>query len=207
MLLIKKQLFDHNGNCYREGDTVSENRFKPAYVERILSSGHAELIGATPIVTRKESPLVGSIKPRNANKYAFTSISPKHAMAHAQPFAVKSWIDAGFKVLSFNGKDEIDELKEQYPDVTFVPCRTADGLFKRPYVPISAFIEYAKTNDIEQVMIINSDIVLKDEKGNLDKYLDWCEHGLVVANREDHDGSFQKGNKIHAWIRTFSLST
>lgn len=194
MLIILKQLFDHNGNVYKVGETVSENRFKPNYIDRILASGHAEQEGGSIVPVKRPSvPSVDSVKPRNAKKYAFTSISPKHAMAHAQPFAVETWIEAGFKVLSFNGMGEIDQLKDQYPNVEFVPCRTADGLFKRPYVPISAFIDYAKSKDIEQVMIINSDIVLKDGHGDINKYLDWCDNGLVIANREDHEGAFDNG--------------
>jgi hypothetical protein len=123
-------------------------------------------------------------------KVALTSVSPKHSMAHAQPLAVKSWQDAGFKVISLNGKDEIHELKEHYPTVEFVESRTMKGVYKAPYIPISAFIEYAKKEQYESILLINSDIVLKDESNVLQKYIDWSVNGLVIANREDHNGSF-----------------
>jgi hypothetical protein len=123
-------------------------------------------------------------------KVALTSISPNHSMAHAQPLAVKSWEDSGFKVVSLNGKAEIDSLKEQFPTVEFVESRTMQGIYKAPYIPISAFIDYAKEKQYEAILLINSDIVLKDEYNHLKKYLDWSVNGLVIANREDHDGTF-----------------
>jgi hypothetical protein len=112
-------------------------------------------------------------------------------MAHAQPLAVQSWIDSGFKVISLNSPKEITVLRDQFPNVEFVECwRTMEGLFKAPYVPISAFIDYAKEKALESVMLINSDIVIKDNSGNLTKYFDWSVNGLVIANREDHNGDF-----------------
>ena len=125
-----------------------------------------------------------------------TSIAPRHAVGHVQSFAVQSWIDNGFNVYSFNCPTEIEHLKEQYQNVTFVPCHgNMRGIFKAPYVPISAFINYAKEYEIEQVLLLNSDIVIKDDEGNLTKYLDWAVNGLVIANREDHNGDFQNGQK------------
>jgi len=125
-------------------------------------------------------------------KIAMTSIAPRHAVGHVQSSAVQSWIDNGFKVYSFNCPTEIEQLKEQYPHVTFVPCHgTMRGVFKAPYVPISAFINYAKEHDIEQVLLLNSDIVIKDEQGALNRYLDWASNGLVIANREDHNGDYK----------------
>lgn len=127
---------------------------------------------------------------------AITSISPKHKMAHAQPNAVDSWIKAGFKVVSINGKAEIETLKKQYPTVEFIECnRTMDGVYKAPYVPISAIIDLAKERQYESIMIINSDIVIKDESKHIQKYVDWCDAGLVIANREDHDGTFANSKR------------
>jgi hypothetical protein len=66
--------------------------------------------------------------------------------------------------------------------------RNAGGIYKRPYVFISSFIEYAEANDIEAIMIINSDIVLN---GDVSQHFAQCEKGLVFANRCDHNGDFQ----------------
>lgn len=140
-------------------------------------------------------------------KYALTSISPKHVMSHVQPMATKSWADAGFKVLSFNCPNEISVLKEAFPDVQFIPCyRTMEGVFKAPYVPISAFIDYAKEHDLGQVMLINSDIVLRDEANEFDKYWDWAVNGLVIARRENHDGTFVNRSKELYGIDVFVIN-
>jgi hypothetical protein len=141
-------------------------------------------------------------------KIALTSISPRHAMAHAQPMAVQSWVEAGFKVVSLNSPKEIAELREAYPSVEFVPCfRTMEGTFKAPYIPISAFIDYAKEQALPQVMLINSDIVIKDVAGDLGKYWDWSVNGLVIANREDHDGTFTNGKRYLHGFDVFMLSS
>ena len=120
-----------------------------------------------------------------------TSISPKHTNGDVQKHAIESWKELGFRVLSFNAPSEIEVLKAYY-DVEFVPCfRTMEGLFNVPYVPISAFIDYAKEHGLEQVMLINSDIVIKDETSRLNDYLGHAHHGLIFSNRHDHNGDFQ----------------
>lgn len=142
------------------------------------------------------------------NKYALTSISPKHIMGHVQPMATKSWVDAGFKVISFNCPSEILTLKEAFPDVEFISCyRTMEGVFKAPYVPISAFIDYAKEHGLEQVMLINSDIVLRDESNDFDKYWDWAVNGLVISNREEHDGTFTNWNRYLLGFDVFIINS
>jgi len=141
-------------------------------------------------------------------KYALTSISPKHVMSHVQPMATKSWVDAGFKVLSFNCPNEILVLKEAFPDVQFISCyRTMEGVFKAPYVPISAFIDYAKEHDLEQVMLINSDIVLRDEANEFDKYWNCAVNGLVISNREDHNGAFTNGSRYLLGFDVFIINS
>lgn len=115
---------------------------------------------------------------------ALTSISPNHHIGEAQLEAVNSWINAGFAVVSINSPAEIDKLKHQYP-CRFVPCyRTMENVYKAPYVPISAFIDYAKEQNFEQVMIINSDITLS---GKIKDYWFKAKEGLVFSNRYDHD--------------------
>ena len=128
-------------------------------------------------------------------------------MSHVQPMATKSWVDAGFKVLSFNCPNEISVLKEAFPGVQFIPCyRTMEGGFKAPYVPISALIDYAKEHDLEQVMLINSDIVLRDEANEFDKYWERAVNGLVVAIRQNHDGTFVNRSKEPYGIDVFVIN-
>lgn len=120
---------------------------------------------------------------------AMTSISPKHAVGDAQLQAVKSWQSIGLKVLSFNSPSEIGQLKDRYEGIEFVPAHlTMEGVQKVPYVPIQTFIEYAKKHGIEQVMLINSDIEIRDTRGLIDNYCGRAKDGLIFANREDHNG-------------------
>jgi hypothetical protein len=59
LLVILKQLFDHNGNVYKVGDVVSESKFKPNYVDRIIESEHAARhISATLIPVSKVNPVI-----------------------------------------------------------------------------------------------------------------------------------------------------
>lgn len=135
--------------------------------------------------------------------YAITSISPRHAIGDAQINAVQSWVDRGLKVLSFNAQSEIDELADKYPLVTFVRVdRNASGIYKRPYVFISSFIEYAAANELEAVMIINSDIVIN---GDVSQHFAACENGLVFANRCDHNGDFQNPTRYKHGFDVFFI--
>jgi hypothetical protein len=132
--------------------------------------------------------------------HALTSISPRHAIGDAQLHAVESWAACGLKVLSFNSPTEIDQLRERYPSVEFVPVHhTMEGVQKVPYVPISAFIEYAKRNALEQVMLINSDIAINDPNGLVENYCGRAKDGLIFANREDHNGDGNGKRYIHGF--------
>jgi len=136
-------------------------------------------------------------------KIAFTSISPRHHIGDAQLKAVESWQKAGFEVISINSPLEIEELKTKYP-IKFVQCyRTMEGLFKAPYVPISAFFDYAKEQKIEQFMLINSDISLSDG-GLIEPYWEKAKEGLVFANRFDHD-DFQRPQRYEYGFDVFII--
>lgn len=112
-----------------------------------------------------------------------TSISPKHHNADAQRIAIDSWIEHGYRPVSFNRAGEINEA--DYPGVLFTHTRaTSRGLFKAPYVFISEFIEQAN----DYAIIINSDISLS---GPIDHLVERSEKGLVFANRHDHNGDFK----------------
>jgi hypothetical protein len=120
---------------------------------------------------------------------ALTSISPRHAIGDAQIKAVESWKAQGCRVISLNTDSEISLLKDRY-DIEFVATnQTTEGLYKVPYVLISAFIDHAKSNRFESIMLINSDIILS---GSVDKYFEQCKDGLVFANRTDFSDNYQQ---------------
>jgi hypothetical protein len=134
---------------------------------------------------------------------AITSISPRHSIGDAQIKAVQSWVDHGLKVYSFNCSEEIEELQGKYPNVTFIdPDRTAQGLYKRPYIFISSFIDHAIKEGFEAVMLINSDIVIN---GSVDQLFKDSEGGLVFANRYDHNGDFQNPTRYKNGFDVFII--
>jgi hypothetical protein len=64
-------------------------------------------------------------------------------------------------------------------------------------------IDYARKNDYDSVMLINSDIELRDQRKVLGGYLDACERGLVISNRYDHSGNYIKGIRYSYGIDVF----
>lgn len=139
---------------------------------------------------------------------AMTSISPKHANGDSQLQAVHSWQNVGLRVLSFNSPSEIEQLKDRYEGIEFVPVHlTMEGVQKVPYVPIQSFIEYAKTHGIEQVMLINSDIEIRDPQGVIANYCDRAKDGLIFANREDHNGDIVSARRYMHGFDVFIVNS
>jgi hypothetical protein len=137
---------------------------------------------------------------------AITSISPSHANFQSQFDAINSWIEAGYKVVSLNSKEEIEALKG-FVEVDFVETsRTNEVLFKKPYVLISAIIDYAKELDEECVLIINSDVIIKDS-GNQAEYLkSISKEGIVIINRYDFENDLSEGKKYEQGFDGFFIN-
>jgi len=120
---------------------------------------------------------------------AITSISPTHVNGEVQFMATKSWEDLGYLPVSLNHPSEIEILKDKYPHVKFIPTlRTMEMLYGKKYVAINAMMDWAKEQDFESVLIINSDIILEFSLAynKLSVFrLTLCNEGLVVIKRED----------------------
>jgi hypothetical protein len=124
-----------------------------------------------------------------------TSISPGHKNFDKQIVAVKSWIKAGYKVVSMNCPEEIKLLKD-FKDVEFVPThRHNEKIFKRPHVIASALIDYLKDRGEEYNLILNSDIIIHDN-GNTEKIKELSKSGVVIMNRRDFNVSMDEDTKI-----------
>lgn len=124
---------------------------------------------------------------------AITSISPGHKNFDSQLNAVKSWVKAGYKVVSLNSKEEIATLK-QFKDVEFVETnRTNQRLFKKPYVVISAIIDYLKSRSEDHFLIINSDIIINDVMQFTTNLKDISETGIIIMNRHDFNDHMEDG--------------
>lgn len=115
-----------------------------------------------------------------------TTISPSHKNFESQLRAVKSWRDYGYKVVSLNHPEEIKALEKFKEYVTFIPTtRTNEILFKKPYVLISAIIDYIKDSKEEYSLVLNSDIIIEDKLKFTSEIKRISEQGVIVMNRHD----------------------
>lgn len=117
---------------------------------------------------------------------ALTSIAPNHHHEGIQQLCVQSWIAHGLKVYSFNSHAEAEALQPLYPDITFVPTyRTLEHRLGRPYVQVNALLDFAKEQEDEHILLINSDIYLYEAAESLRKGFMLTELGIVYAHRRD----------------------
>lgn len=122
---------------------------------------------------------------------AITSIAPGHKNFDKQIIAVRSWIKAGYRVVSLNCPEEISQLKD-FKDVEFIPThRHNQKIFKRPHVIASAIIDYLRDQKDEFNLILNSDVIIK-EKSNTEKIKELSKTGVVIMNRRDFDVSMDE---------------
>lgn len=119
-----------------------------------------------------------------------TSLSPSPDMLELQKAAVESWIKNGLRVISMNGHEEVKQIMNIYPDVEFVPTfRTFEFLWGKPYVSINAMLDWAKQQEDEHIILINSDIVLSPCRGILDyEFTQRCLDGICLLHRRDVEG-------------------
>jgi len=117
---------------------------------------------------------------------AITTISPNHKNFDVQKQAIDSWIKAGYKVVSLNASEEIETLIA-FENVEFIETkRTNEVLFKKPYVIVSALIDYFKTTDFETCILINSDIIINSTDQQTEELMKNAEKGVVIINRHDY---------------------
>jgi hypothetical protein len=118
---------------------------------------------------------------------AITSIAPGHKNFENQLTAIESWQDAGYEVVSLNAPEEIESL-QGFEGVKFVPTqRHNKKIFGKPYVIVSAIIDYLKEIKSKHSLIVNSDIIIKDSSGYTEKLKEMSEDGVVIFNRYDYD--------------------
>lgn len=113
-----------------------------------------------------------------------TSMSPGHANKEQQHLAIESWNRYG-KCYSMNTKDEIEVLSHgNFKGIHFIQTeKTIEHYCGRPLVNINAIIDVAR-NQGKDLMVINSDIILKDiPELNHD--------GVTVFSRYDYSDSIE----------------
>lgn len=137
---------------------------------------------------------------------AITSVSPTHVHSDIQQVAIDSWVKLGLKCYSFNNKSEIDILRKKYKNIQFIETdRTMQNAFGKPYVSISAMVEWAKLQDEDNFCLINSDIELAPDKKLVSRIEKGLDKSVIIANRFDYSKSKKKSTQYLAGIDVFFL--
>ncbi|MFT8321305.1 MAG: hypothetical protein ABF649_10395, partial [Bacillus sp. (in: firmicutes)] len=116
-----------------------------------------------------------------------TSIGP--GKVEVQQNAIKTWVDAGFRVVSLNSAEEINTLKPYFPTIEFQEIsRNAQEKFGKPYIYIYDFMQYLSSTDYKVCGIVNSDIHFLEIKDNFMDFIYKESIGsLVYGHRMDVD--------------------
>lgn len=131
---------------------------------------------------------------------AITSIAPKHFHNDIQQLCVNSWIEHGLKVFSFNNPTEAEQLKKLYPKVTFIEThRTMQHRLKKPYVQVNAALDWIKENNHENILIINSDIMLNSAAEKLKQGFALTDKGIAFAHRIDYETEISQPKEKMMW--------
>jgi hypothetical protein len=137
---------------------------------------------------------------------AITSISPGHKNFDNQLKAVESWAKAGYEVVSLNSEEEIELLKD-FKNVKFVrTLRHTKHMFGKPYVIISAIIDYLKEVKSEHSLIINSDIIINDVNNITESLKGKSESGVIVMNRGDYEQDINKSKTYELGFDAFFIN-
>ncbi|MBW2491613.1 MAG: glycosyltransferase, partial [Deltaproteobacteria bacterium] len=124
-----------------------------------------------------------------------TSLAPRDI--DMQVKTVDSWKKLGFQVASLNCAEEIEILKDSFPEVQFIRThRNAQKLYGKPYIYFDDFLEFFKSGDEQIFGIVNSDVFLFSENGVIPHILREAENSMVYGSRveidslENLDGEF-----------------
>lgn len=138
-----------------------------------------------------------------------TSISPYHINENSQKEAVESWHKLGVRVYSLNSRNELLKIKSDYPLVTFIETtQTRENLFGKPVVSINALIDFAsdcKDNEDGLITIINSDIIIEDNKEKLERFKELSDKGFVFVSRWNYTDSFENSVQEKYGIDMFAF--
>ncbi len=128
-----------------------------------------------------------------------TSLAPGKRIER-QRAALASWRANGFQVVSFNARGEVDVLRAEFPDLTFVePRRTAQNLTGKPLVFVADILDWFRDGPARIGGLVNSDIVLAP-KGDLAALMRREALGsLVVSTRVETMGGDGLAGKRNPW--------
>lgn len=103
-----------------------------------------------------------------------------------QALCIRSWIKAGFAVISLNAADELPFLTAAYPEVIFEAAeRTAAAQWGAPLVPIVDLIACLARRGHAIAGIVNADIFTMADSQYFDRLLALCDGGVAYGMRVD----------------------
>jgi FkbM family methyltransferase len=136
---------------------------------------------------------------------ALTSLSPAPHQVAAQRAALQSWADADLEIHSFNHPSERDAIVSSYDVDVLAVTRTTAHLFGRHYVPIKTMLDWAAGRE-GPVLIVNSDIVLRLARWELQRFRWASDGGLCCFVRYNHDGDLRRAVREQYGIDAFLFS-
>lgn len=132
-----------------------------------------------------------NIKPNKKELTIVTSISPKNISK--QVSCINTWEKFNGKIYSLNSMSEIEVIKPNFPNVTFIETtRNGTEAYGKPYTYINDLLKFKPIASNELVSIINSDIFFEDaffEKNIHESMLTQAVDFFVYANRFDKKDS------------------
>lgn len=116
---------------------------------------------------------------------------------------INSWFKTGHDVVSINTDYEINQIKEFYPEVTFVTTeKSTKQLNNRPLIFISDALEKASYFKHQRYAICNADVLISTNLSDLDLDIDTC----AYSNRIDIEEIESTTGKLFGGIDYFNLS-
>jgi hypothetical protein len=139
---------------------------------------------------------------------AITSISPGHRLGtEHQQACIQTWLDAGYKVYSLNAAEEIEGLQPLYPKVEFIPTRRHHKkLMGRPYVMVSAILDFAAETGADYTLIINSDIEINNSPAIVERLKATSEQGVIYMHRVNYDADKATGKMYMDGVDGFFIN-
>lgn len=114
-----------------------------------------------------------------------TSIAPKNI--EIQQKAIKSWVKQGFKVISCNIQEEIEQIRDMFQDVEFVKVeRDARAIIGKPCPYIYDMLQVLRDRAYDVCGIVNSDIHLKNFSDNVYEFVrNKAKDAIVFMRRQE----------------------
>lgn len=125
-----------------------------------------------------------------------TSIAPKEL--EKQKVAINSWIEMGFKVVSFNNKKEIALLQKEFKAVKFYEVkRDASNDCGKPLIYVNDIFNYFINDSGRIAGIVNSDVFLKNCPNTVRYIITQASIQPIVCSRVDVDHLENKDGTLY----------